>query len=107
MFLLVRGDDGQAVELLEADDCTRLHVEAVGAEDTAVIGALRAAGLTTAVVSDGEVPLGLAALRQAAGARATAPDWEARFDGMIAYARGKGWVDDTAGTVTAHIARRP
>lgn len=31
------------------------------------------------------------------------PDWREGCDGMIAYARSKGWTDDEAGLVRAHL----
>lgn len=31
------------------------------------------------------------------------PGWQAAFDGMLAFARKHGWVDDAAGTVRAHV----
>ena len=30
-------------------------------------------------------------------------EWEAQFEGMLAYAASKGWIDDATGRVEAHI----
>jgi hypothetical protein len=42
------------------------------------------------------------ALRELAGPAAT-PAWEESFQGMLAYARSKGWVDDELAAVRAHV----
>jgi hypothetical protein len=34
------------------------------------------------------------------------PDWGERFDAMIAFARERGWVDESAGAVRGHVERR-
>jgi hypothetical protein len=44
------------------------------------------------------------ALRSLAGATAT-PEWDTAFEGMQAYAAGKGWVEADGG-ILAHIERR-
>jgi hypothetical protein len=44
------------------------------------------------------------ALRELAGPAAT-PEWEASLEGMLEYARSKGWVDDELGAVRAHVER--
>ncbi len=30
-------------------------------------------------------------------------DWADRFAGMLTYARGQGWIDDTGNAIQAHI----
>src|SRR5262245_59227809 len=44
------------------------------------------------------------ALRELAGSAVT-PEWEASLQGMLEYARTKGWVDDELGAVRAHVER--
>ena len=39
------------------------------------------------------------------GAEAGSPDWREGCDGMIAFATTKGWVDEDARRVRAHIER--
>ncbi len=41
-------------------------------------------------------------VRELAGDAADA-EWQAQFDGMLAYANSKGWVDEPANRVEAHI----
>ena len=41
-------------------------------------------------------------LARLAGDAAVDPDWQARFDAMLAFASGKGWTD-AAGHVRAHV----
>jgi hypothetical protein len=43
-------------------------------------------------------------VRELAGAGAT-PEWEESFQGMLGYARSKGWVDDELDAVRAHVER--
>jgi hypothetical protein len=65
--------------------------------------------------TDRLVPLGVArveehvwiridTLRELAGDAATA-EWEASLQGMIGYARSKGWVDEELAAVRAHVER--
>jgi len=46
------------------------------------------------------------ALHELAGPAAT-PEWRASLEGMLEYARSKGWVDDELGAVRAHVERTP
>jgi hypothetical protein len=89
------------VTLEEPDDCTRFHLTVAGGRDLArVFGALvdAAAGRL-----EGEHALvTIDAVRRLAAGRVE-DDWDARFDGMLAYARSKGWVDDTVNAIQAHI----
>ena len=89
------------VTLEEPDDCTRFHLTVAGGRDLArVFGALvdAAAGRL-----EGEHALvTIDAVRRLAAGR-VGDDWDARFDGMLAYSRSKGWVDDTVNAIQAHI----
>ena len=87
-----------------ADDCTRLHVTAATLDDAAAGAALQSAGLGR----QGEpahVWLAVDALRTTARAAASIPDWDNRFDAMIAFARSRGWLDASGEHVAAHIER--
>lgn len=52
---------------------------------------------------DEHVWIDVARLRAAGIAAADAPDFAERFDGMIAYAATKGWLDESGTRVRAHI----
>jgi hypothetical protein len=43
------------------------------------------------------------AVRNLAGAAATIPGWEDGFAAMLAFARTKGWLDESGSAVQAHI----
>lgn len=82
-----------------ADDLKSLAVELHG-EGSAADVSRTLAGLGT---YDGEhVWLDVAALRDAAG-EGQGPDWRQGYEGMIAYARSKGWTDDRGAHVRAHV----
>jgi hypothetical protein len=37
-------------------------------------------------------------------ARGRVPDgWDEQFAGMLTYARGKGWIDDTGSRIQGHV----
>lgn len=74
----------------------QLHVELSGVDDEAAATAIADFG----TLDEDHVWLEIPTLR-AAGE--DTDDWRASFDGMIAYARSKGWVDGTR--VRAHIVR--
>lgn len=44
-------------------------------------------------------------LRNAARPSADAAEWERGFEGMIGYAKSKGWTDETGESVRVHIER--
>jgi hypothetical protein len=93
---------GARVGVDEADDCTRLHVAAPGADAEGVAAALGRAGLG-GPKDAGHVWLDVEGLRALARAAATAPDWDGRFTAMIDYARSKGWLDAAGERVAAHV----
>lgn len=89
------------VTLEEPDDCTRFHLEVVGGADFGrVFGALvdAAAGR----LEGDHALITVDAVRRMAAGR-VGDDWDARFDGMLDYARTKGWIDDTGHAIQAHI----
>ena len=49
------------------------------------------------------VYLDAAALRAAAEPRATAPDWPARWDAMVAKARSQGWLSADGANLQVHV----
>jgi hypothetical protein len=86
--------------LLEADDFKAFKVVVRGGGPAL---AEQAAPLGVAKV-DEHAWVRVDALRELAGSAAT-PEWEASLQGMLDYARSKGWVDDGLGTVRAHVER--
>lgn len=93
--------DVDAVELLEAEDCTSFHVEVRGDADVAAV--LDASGAGT-LAEDGEHALiEIGWVRQHASG--VGPQWEQDFDAMIDYARGQGWIDEADSSIVAHLER--
>jgi hypothetical protein len=45
-------------------------------------------------------------LARMAGARADDPAWREQLDGMLGYARSKGWTRDADGAIQAHVEWR-
>jgi len=86
--------------LLEAGDFKAFKVVVRGdsaslAERSAAVGIARV---------DEHAWVRVDALRELAGPAAT-PEWEASLQGMLEFARSKGWVDDELGAVRAHVER--
>lgn len=89
------------VLLQQPDDFGRFSVTVEGDGDPAEV--VRLSGLGR-LKDDGEhVVVDPVALRALAGPAATA-DWEEGLSGMLAYAAGKGWMEDDG--VVAHVERR-
>ncbi|MCU1658613.1 MAG: hypothetical protein JWO57_3269 [Pseudonocardiales bacterium] len=99
MFVAVTQD---GIEVGEPDDCRSLDVRAAAGDMAAVDAALRAGGLGR---WDGgaEADLDLADLRRRAQTGAISDSWPARWDAMVGYARGKGWLSADGTTVRAHV----
>lgn len=100
MLIVVDLSEGR-VYLTEPSAFTRFSVAVEGQGDLADV--VRRSGLGR-LREDGEhVVVDLVALRALAGPAADAA-WEEGLSGMVAYAAGKGWVEDDG--VVAHIERR-
>lgn len=102
MIIVISSDAAgePAVSLADADDCTAFHLAAQGVDAAGVATALAKAGAGTVAGDDAFIePVVVRSL--AAGAE-VGPDWSERFQGMLAYAEKKGWIDDH-GAVQAHI----
>lgn len=98
MILLVDVDGG-GVELLEPHVLNQFHVSARGDVD-AVVRALEEEGRAAEKANHLWVPIAL--LRSLAEGRVEA-DWEPRFEKMLDFARGHGWVDEAGTHVMAHL----
>jgi hypothetical protein len=101
VFVLVSGSDGQVRASVEdPGNLKQLHAEFRGVSDDQATAALAAAGLGRV---DGEHAwLDAGALRAAGDGSAA---WASGFDGMLAYAAGKGWTSEDGARVRAHIVR--
>ena len=101
MFVLVSGDDGEVRASVEdPGNLRQLHAEFRGVSDEAAAAALAAAGLGS--VDGDHAWLDAGALRAAGDGSAV---WVTGFDGMLAYAAGKGWSSEDGSRVLAHIVR--
>jgi hypothetical protein len=89
------------VFLTDSSEFTRFAVALEGEGDLAEV--VRQSGLGHLRVDGQHVVVDPVALRALAGPAADEA-WEEGFSGMVAYAAGKGWVED--GGVVAHIERR-
>ncbi len=90
-------DERPEARVVDIDDLGRLHLALGQVTDEEAAEVLERAGLGRFQDSETAV-LDVAALRAAAEPRATAPDWQARWDQMVAQAKAKGWLsEDGAG----------
>jgi hypothetical protein len=95
-------------EVREADDCRRFHVESA-LEPGELDRVLRAdsAGHAT---DDGAAWIRVdwvVSTVNATAAASTGADWRARFEAMLAYALGKGWLDAAGTHIRAHVVASP
>jgi hypothetical protein len=89
------------VALRDPDDLTSLKV-LVNA-DTASVDELAGALAPVGTLDEqGNALLGIEHLKSLAQDRARDPDWLASFDGMVAYARSKGWLTPDGKSLQAH-----
>lgn len=101
MFVLVSGsDDDVRASVEDPGNLKQLHAEFRGVSDDAAAAALAAAHL--GAVEGDHAWLETAALRAAGDGSAA---WASGFDGMLAYAAGKGWATEDGTRVRAHIVR--
>lgn len=85
-----------------ADDLTALSIRIA---PTTAVDDVCGDALCTGHHDDGHVWLDIDELRTLAEPQATTPGWRDDFSQMIAYARGKGWLDDSGRAVRAHVVR--
>ena len=95
-------DEHPQARVVDVDDLGRLHLALGEVTDEEAADVLESSGLGR--FQDGDTALlDAAALRAAAEPRATAPDWSARWDAMVAAARSQGWVSDDGATIQVHV----
>jgi hypothetical protein len=95
-------DERPQARVVDIDDLGRLHLALGEVTDEEAAEVLEQAGLGR--FHDAEtVYLDAAALRAAAEPRATAPDWAARWDAMVAKARSQGWLSADGANLQVHV----
>ncbi len=90
-----------AIELVTPEDCKTFHVAARGGSPEVLAAALVEAGVGRLLPS-GDAMIDTQAIGALAAARAPA-GWDDNFTTMLEYAKSKGWLDDTDGSVQAHV----
>ena len=89
------------VSLEEPDDCKRFHVTVLNGRDPALVfGALVDAAAGRLEGDDAWITVD--AVRRMAEGR-VGPGWSDEFDGMLAYAASKGWMDGNGASIQAHV----
>jgi hypothetical protein len=94
-----------SVELIAPEDVTSFH--AVCPADLShddLAESVRRADLGELLPEDTDLMVPVETIRRLAAGR-VGPDWEQDLAGMVAYATGKGWVDETGTRVQAHLER--
>jgi hypothetical protein len=101
--MIVRVDvaSGSAV-LDEPENCRAFHVAASGGDPAAVAAALGLAGSAEGAPAD-HVWVGVDWVRAQAAGRVP-ESWNGEFEGMLAYASTKGWLNADGSSIQAHIA---
>ena len=90
--------------LIEPEDCKRFHIFAAGGDVDAVRRALGGCAYPDAHpdAAEGHAWVHVDWVRaQAEGA--ADPGWAAEFEGMLGYARSKGWLNEAGTAIAAHI----
>lgn len=92
---------GATPELVEPEDCKKFHVASglAGATNAEVAAAL---GGWADGATDDHVWIRVDAVRAAAEGRVPA-GWAGEFEGMLAYARSKGWTNEAGNAIAAHV----
>jgi hypothetical protein len=98
------GADPPGVALVEPEDCRRFDVLVHGGRDA---GALyRALGGAAVGRTEGDdVLVTVEAVRRLASGT-VGPTWDADFDAMLDFARGRGWVTADGEAIRAHVEWR-
>jgi hypothetical protein len=109
VIIAVGAQAGDArTEVREADDCRRFHVESA-LDPSELDGVLRAGSAGHADDHGAawiRVDWVVSAVRASAQAT-TGADWHERFEAMLGYARGKGWLDAAGTHIRAHVVASP
>lgn len=99
-ILVVPAESVPVVSLEEPDDCRRFHVTIHNLSEGVAQQALKHEEVGE--FSDHDTAwIKITALKRLAGTRVQ-PDWPERFDGMLRYAQGKGWLSADGARVSGH-----
>ena len=97
--------DTVEISLEEPENLKQFHVVHAGTgDDSLVATALEAAGVGRASPNANHVYVNVDAVRSMAAGR-VGDGWAQEFEGMLAYASSKGWLDANGSAVEAHIER--
>ena len=100
--VITGADERPEARVVDIDDLGRLHLALGQVTDEEAAEVLERSGLGR--FRDAEtVCLDAAALRAAAEPRASAPDWAAQWDAMVAKARSQGWLSDDGASLQVHV----
>jgi len=97
--------DAPHIALTDPEDCGRFHVTATGGDAEALDAAL-ASSKVGRIAESGDALIETKAVVELAQGRVGA-DWTEKFDGMLAYAKSKGWMDETGSAIQAHVEWLP
>jgi len=100
----LQADAEPHVEILEADDCTRLHIVSSGLTGEQVLQSLAARGAALGHPEPGHVRIRVEWLRASAQPSGVGGDWPARFEQMLRYSQDRGWLEPGTQTLAAHIS---
>jgi hypothetical protein len=95
-------DERPEARVVDVDDLGTLRLALGEVTDEEAADVLERSGLGRLRDADTAV-LDAAALRAAAEPRATAPDWSARWDAMVAAARSDGRLSDDGATFSVRV----
>ena len=95
--------NSQSVELIEPDDVTSFHaVRPAGLGQGELAEIVQKEDLGEILPAGDHLMVPLGTVRRMAAGR-VGPDWEQKFDAMIAYAARKGWLSEDGTKVRAHL----
>ena len=97
--MIIRIDPTSGPTVDQPSELTSFHATSPTADEDAVAAALGPAGRTA---GQGHVWISADWIRSEVAGRVE-PGWVESFDGMVAYARSKGWLDDDGSHIRAHI----
>ena len=95
--------DANGVRVDAPSDLARFHVEAPVGLD--VDGALRRGGFGHLDVGGHDAHVSIAAVRRAVDGLVDLAAWGPQFEGMLRYARSRGWLDDAGELIRGHVDR--